>query len=94
MKEETPEHVSECFMCIAESWALYSNHRQLLRYEKNGLESAFGIKMKHFKKELGFENVSSRAEVHSKICDQLIETLIGGEICFLKTCRVSKDPPF
>jgi hypothetical protein len=44
----------------------------LLRYEKNGLESAFGTKKKHIlKKQLGFENVSSRAEVHSKICDQL-----------------------
>jgi hypothetical protein len=48
------------------------NHRQLLRYEKTGLESAFGTKKKN-KKHLGFENVSSRAEVHSKICDQLIE---------------------
>jgi hypothetical protein len=27
----------------------------------------------YFKKQLGFENVSSRTEVHSKICDQLIE---------------------
>jgi hypothetical protein len=34
----------------------------------------------YLKKQLGFENVSSRAEVHSKICDQLIETLIGVEI--------------
>jgi hypothetical protein len=51
-----------------------SNHRQLLRYEENGLESAFGTKKEtYFKKQLGFENVSSRAEVHSKICDQLIE---------------------
>jgi hypothetical protein len=50
------------------------NHRQLLRYEKNGLESEFGTKKKHiFKKQPGFENVSSRAEVPSKICDQLIE---------------------
>jgi hypothetical protein len=45
----------------------------LLRYEKNGLESAFGTKKKHiFKKQQGFENVSSRAEVRSKICDQLL----------------------
>jgi hypothetical protein len=76
---------------------LWSNHRQLLRYEKNGLESAFGTKNKHIlKKQLGFENVSSRAEVHSKICDQLIDTLIGGEIFFShnKSCRVSKDPSF
>jgi hypothetical protein len=41
--------------------------------KKNGLESAFGTKKKHNFKKLGFENVSSRAEVHSKICDQLIE---------------------
>jgi hypothetical protein len=27
----------------------------------------------YFKKQLGFKNVSSRAEVHSKICDQQIE---------------------
>jgi hypothetical protein len=27
----------------------------------------------YFKKQLGFENVSLRAEVHLKICDQLIE---------------------
>jgi hypothetical protein len=46
----------------------------LLRYEENRLESAFGTKKKHIlKKQLGFESVSSRAEVHSKICDQLIE---------------------
>jgi hypothetical protein len=46
----------------------------LLRYEKHGVESAFGTKKKHiFKKQLGFENVSLRAEVHPKICDQLIE---------------------
>jgi hypothetical protein len=32
--------------------------------KKNGLESAFGTKKKHIlKKQLGFENVSSRAEV-------------------------------
>jgi hypothetical protein len=29
---------------------VYSNHRQLVRYEKNGLESAFGIKKKHILK--------------------------------------------
>jgi hypothetical protein len=29
---------------------LYSNHRQLLRYEKKGLESAFGAKKKHILK--------------------------------------------
>jgi hypothetical protein len=40
------------------------------------------------KKQLGFENVSSRAEVQSKICDQLIETLIGGEFFFLKISHV------
>jgi hypothetical protein len=46
----------------------------LLRYEKNELDSAFGAKKKLIlKKQLGFENVSSRAEVHLKICDQLIE---------------------
>jgi hypothetical protein len=51
-----------------------SNHRQLLRYEKNGLESVCGTQNKHiFKNQLGFENVSSRAEVHPKIFDQLIE---------------------
>jgi hypothetical protein len=30
-------------------------------------------KQTYFKKQLGFENVSSRAEVHPKIFDQLIE---------------------
>jgi hypothetical protein len=49
---------------------VYTNHRQLLRYEENGLEAAFGT---YFKKQLGFENVSSRAEFHSKIYDQLID---------------------
>jgi hypothetical protein len=29
---------------------LRSNHRQLVRYEKNGLESAFGTKKKHILK--------------------------------------------
>jgi hypothetical protein len=29
------------------------------------------------------KNVSSRAEVHPKFSDQLIEALIGGEILFL-----------
>jgi hypothetical protein len=29
---------------------LFFNHRQLLRYEKNGLESAFGTKKKHILK--------------------------------------------
>jgi hypothetical protein len=29
---------------------LEANHRQLLRYEKNGLESAFGTKKKHILK--------------------------------------------
>jgi hypothetical protein len=52
---------------------MYINHRQFLRYEKNGLESAFGTKRHTFLKQREFENVSSHAEVHSKICDQLIE---------------------
>jgi hypothetical protein len=29
---------------------LHNNHRQLVRYEKNGLESAFGTKKKHILK--------------------------------------------
>jgi hypothetical protein len=29
---------------------LYINHSQLLRYEENGLESAFGTKKKHILK--------------------------------------------
>jgi hypothetical protein len=29
---------------------LYTNHRQLVRYEKKGLESAFGTKKKHILK--------------------------------------------
>jgi hypothetical protein len=73
------------------------NHRQLLRYEKKRIRSSiWHQKESYFKKQLGFENVSSRAEVHSKICDQLIETVILGEIFFSqnKSCRVTKDPPF
>jgi hypothetical protein len=54
--------------------ALYTNHRQLLRYEKKRIRiSIWHQKETYFKKQLGFENVSSGAEVHSKIYDQLIE---------------------
>jgi hypothetical protein len=71
------QHISTCTVCkwrhTIDIRRLYANHRQLVRYEKNGLESAFGTKKTHILKILGFENVSSRAEVHSKICDQLIE---------------------
>jgi hypothetical protein len=53
---------------------LPADHRQLLRYEKNGIESACGTKNKHiFKKQPGFENVSSRSEVHPKIFEKLID---------------------
>jgi hypothetical protein len=36
--------ISLIVMCVD------NNHRQLLRYEKNGLESAFGTKKKHILK--------------------------------------------
>jgi hypothetical protein len=53
---------------------LGNNHRQLLRYEKKRIRfSIWHQKETYFKKQLGFENVSWRAEFHSKICDQLIE---------------------
>jgi hypothetical protein len=38
--------------------------------KKNCAKLAFGTKKKHFKKQLGFENVFSRAEVHPKISGQ------------------------
>jgi hypothetical protein len=68
----------------------------LLRYEKTDYNQIWHQKETYFKKQLGFGNVSSRAEVYSKICDQLIDTLIGGEFFFSqnKSSRVSKDPPF
>jgi hypothetical protein len=62
--------------CTVLYWILYvySNHRQLLRYEKKRIRiNIWHQKETYFKKQLGFENVSSRAEVHSKICDQLIQ---------------------
>jgi hypothetical protein len=43
------------------------------------------------------ENVSSRAEVHPKICDQLIEAYIGGWNFFIHKngyCRYNKNPSF
>jgi hypothetical protein len=53
---------------------MYINHRQLLRYEKKRIRiSIWHKKETYFINQLGVENVSSRAEVHSKICDQLIE---------------------
>jgi hypothetical protein len=68
------------------------NHRQKKRIRI----SIWHQKETYFKKQLGFENVSSRAEVHSKMCDHLIETFIGCDIFFSqnKSCRVAKDPPF
>jgi hypothetical protein len=42
----------------------------------------------YFKKQLGLEIVSSRTEIYSKICDQLIEPLIGGGIFVLKISHV------
>jgi hypothetical protein len=53
---------------------MQNNHRQLLRYEKKRIRiNIWHQKETYFKKQPWFETVSSRAEVQSKICDQLIE---------------------
>jgi hypothetical protein len=56
-----------------DSTILYSNHRLVKIWIKRIRISILHQKETYFKKQPGFENVSSRAEVHSKIYDQLIE---------------------
>jgi hypothetical protein len=63
----------------------------IVKIRKNGAESAFDIKKKHiFKKQLEFENVSLRAEVHPKICNKMNEAYMGVKIFFSLngSCRV------
>jgi hypothetical protein len=66
--------------------AMCSNHRQLLTYEKNGLESAFGTKKKHILKNNQGLKMFPRA---LKFIPR-----IGGWIFFSsqnRSCRVSKN---
>jgi hypothetical protein len=67
-----------------------TNHRQLVRYEKNGLELLYiGMpKIIIFQKITCAKNAFLRAELPLKFSDQLIEALIGGEIIFLKMGHV------
>jgi hypothetical protein len=86
------QHLTSILSC-----SLYSNHRQLVRYEKNALELCrYAQKNNISKNNLGKKNAFLRAELHLKFSDQLIGALIGGEIFSPQngSCRVSKCPSF